>query len=408
MNVSFKIRHSKNPKLPAGIQARVCVSGLFSDVSTGVFCPAKYWKKNEVVGAPNAKKLNNDLSAEKTKLINIYDHLRFTDPERISAKNITQIYNGVADAQKNKEKSIVVVLRELVEQKYTTKIIQKPNYERYIWHILQIEAFFKLRKLEDLTYSDIKYSVFEDLINYIRVTSFKKEPKAKTKANQTKEQILVKKNVYVKRYAQLLTAGNEFALRKEYTQKSLPKPEQFKNDSDDTVFLTFAELETLEKFDFSDDLQFDEVRDVFVFCAYTGFQWCDLLAFDAKTHLEFAPDGEWVIKPRQKNDNDQVVPYFPQAKAILEKYNYELPLILEHEQNQIIKMVMKRAKINKYITNRCGRKTAGMVWLNNGYSIESVSKMLGHEDIRTTQKHYATILRERLGRETKEIRNRKA
>lgn len=61
-----------------------------------------------------------------------------------------------------------------------------------------------------------------------------------------------------------------------------------------------------------------------------------------------------------------------------------------------LKEVGEIVGINTKLTNHIGRKTLGTIALNKGYSIESVSKMLGHTNIKTTQGHYAVILKKRI------------
>ncbi len=75
--------------------------------------------------------------------------------------------------------------------------------------------------------------------------------------------------------------------------------------------------------------------------------------------------------------------------------------------NEKIKTIAKIVKINDTIQNRSGRKTAGMVWINDGYPIEEVAKMLGHKDIRMTRKHYAEILNDTLKATTLRIKEQK-
>lgn len=113
---------------------------------------------------------------------------------------------------------------------------------------------------------------------------------------------------------------------------------------------------------------------------------------------------EWILKIRAKNEEESVLPYFPDAKVIVEKYlkvnltglTLNLPVITNQKYNSYLKEIAAICGFSVNLTTHISRKTFGTIALNQGYSIESVSRMLGHTDIKTTQKHYATILKIRV------------
>ncbi len=230
----------------------------------------------------------------------------------------------------------------------------------------------------------------------------------KTANFTNQKQPKINKNTYVNKYGSLVKKGHSYALRYKLTKSAYYGNKPLKDDADDTPYLRWNELKALVEYNFSDDLELDKIRDVFVFTAFTGFLWCDLEQLSSK-HLKIEEDGtEWLIKPRQKTGILQVVPFFDEGKAILEKYGWELPLGALPTHNEKIKTIAKIVKINDTIQNRSGRKTAGMVWINDGYPIEEVAKMLGHKDIRMTRKHYAEILNDTLKATTLRIKEQKA
>jgi integrase len=111
--------------------------------------------------------------------------------------------------------------------------------------------------------------------------------------------------------------------------------------------------------------------------------------------------GKWIFTTRQKTGTNSHVPLLPPALEIINRYrdhpvvrnkNILLPVISNQKMNAYLKEVADLCGIKKELTFHCARHTfATTVTLCNDVPIESVSKMLGHKKIQTTQ-HYAKIL----------------
>jgi site-specific recombinase XerD len=143
------------------------------------------------------------------------------------------------------------------------------------------------------------------------------------------------------------------------------------------------------------------VRDIFVFACYTGLSFSDIAKL-SRVHLKQGADGkEWIIIDRSKTNNRCRIPILPKAKEILKKYeNYPktaykdvlLPVLTNQKMNSYLKELGDICSINKSITMHIARHTfATSVTLGNGVPIETVSKILGHTSLKTTQ-IYAKIL----------------
>ncbi|SFC51891.1 Phage integrase family protein [Flagellimonas taeanensis] len=121
------------------------------------------------------------------------------------------------------------------------------------------------------------------------------------------------------------------------------------------------------------------------------------------THDDFVIgiDGDlWINTRRTKTNTKSNIPVLPTALMILEKYEHSsllvdkkvLPVLTNQKMNAYLKEIADLSGIKKHLTTHLARHTfATTVTLSNGVSIESVSKMLGHKSLRTTQ-HYAKIL----------------
>lgn len=145
----------------------------------------------------------------------------------------------------------------------------------------------------------------------------------------------------------------------------------------------------------------DLVRDLFVFSCYTGLAYADVKKLK-RCELEQTSDGMWWIKTwRTKTDQKSQIPLLDVAKKILEKYadletlsaqDKLLPVMSNQKLNSYLKEVGDMCQITKNLTFHVARHTfATTVTLQNGVSIESVSRMMGHSNIQTTQ-HYARIV----------------
>lgn len=134
-----------------------------------------------------------------------------------------------------------------------------------------------------------------------------------------------------------------------------------------------------------------QVRDLFVFQCLTGLAYADLMKVDY-TQTETHKGVTFVSAKRQKTDIRFTCVLVDEALAILERYNYKLPVISNAKYNLYLKAVASHAGVDKPIASHWGRRTCGMVLLNKGISIEVVAKVLGHSSIRITESVYAKVL----------------
>ena len=115
---------------------------------------------------------------------------------------------------------------------------------------------------------------------------------------------------------------------------------------------------------------------------------------------------------RQKTNTLSSIPILPKALEILESYrNYPtcesnglmLPILSNQKMNSYLKEIADLCGITKELTFHIARHTfATTITLSNGVPIETVSKMLGHLDIRTTQ-HYAKLLDNRISKDMENL-----
>ncbi len=184
-------------------------------------------------------------------------------------------------------------------------------------------------------------------------------------------------------------------------------------------YLTTDELQRIETHKFRIK-RLDQVRDVFVFVCYTGLSYSDLDKL-TKESISNGIDGKnWIIYEREKTGVRASIPLLPPAQAIIDKYkddpecqanNLLLPVKSNQKLNSYLSEIAELCEINKHVTMHLGRHTfATTVTLTNGVPIETVSKMLGHTSLKTTQiysKVVDTKIMEDMDKVQEKLQNRK-
>lgn len=174
----------------------------------------------------------------------------------------------------------------------------------------------------------------------------------------------------------------------------------FKQEEVNVEFLSREELDILMNKEFAIQ-RLEQVRDIFVFCCFTALAFVDVQQL-SREHLTKDNNGAlWIRKARQKTNQMCNIPVLSIPQRILRKYedNAEcikkgvlLPVISNQRMNAYLKEIADLCGITKRLTTHVARHTAAtVVFLANDVSMENVSKILGHSNIRMTQ-HYARVL----------------
>jgi integrase len=179
-------------------------------------------------------------------------------------------------------------------------------------------------------------------------------------------------------------------------------------------FLLQEELDRIMALKFVSD-RLKSVCDIFLFSCYTGLAYADVHKLKP-SHVVIGNDGEkWIHTDRVKTQISTRIPLLPQALEIIHSYQDHplclnqgklLPVISNQKINEYLKEIADRCEISKKMTFHTARHTfATTVTLTNGVPIETVSKMLGHRNLRTTQL-YAKILDTKISEDMKALRGR--
>lgn len=179
-------------------------------------------------------------------------------------------------------------------------------------------------------------------------------------------------------------------------------------------FLSEDEIAKVYSYDFPTS-RLTVVRDMFIFSCYTGLSYADIQKLK-RSEIIVGIDGEkWICTQRQKTETASRIPLLPIALEIIEKYKDDvrcitkdllLPILSNQKMNSYLKEIAGVVGIEKEFTFHCARHTfATTVTLANGVPIETVSKMLGHTNLKTTQ-HYAKILDSKVSQDMKLLKTK--
>ncbi|UMB52453.1 site-specific integrase [Lutibacter sp. A64] len=250
-----------------------------------------------------------------------------------------------------------------------------------------MEFVLKEYKTSDIYLRDLNYSFVVQFDNFLR--GYKLSRNKKRIGNNT----IIK---HIQRLRKMVT----MAFHMEWIERDpfvKYKPSFIKKERE---FLSKKELESIENYS-TDIERLDLVKDLFIFSSYTGIAYVDIMKLK-KDNVVFGIDGnKWIITKRQKTNTPVKIPILDQAQYLIDKYrNNEraalngtvFPALSNQKLNSYLKEIADACKIKKNLTFHMARHTfATTVTLTNGVPIETVSKILGHTKIATTQ-IYARVI----------------
>jgi site-specific recombinase XerD len=396
VTILFWIKKSKIRNGKAPIYCRVSVSGTRVEISSGQFTEPKHWDNQQVINHVDAKKINKELNLLETELMEISRELS-RKKEHISAAKIKSIYEGSNAEQKfllQLFKEHIIQLKEKVE----INDMSIGTYKKYKTIHAKLESFIKLKfKAKDISIFDLKHKFVLDFEHYLKVVE------------------KVGHNTSMK-YIQTVKGVLNTCVDHEWINKNPFKNFQCPIKKVDREVLTPHEVLSLETKIF-EIKRLEEVKDTFLFCCYTGFAFIDVQNL-TPNELQIGIDGfNWIFTSRQKTDVNSNVPLLPQALSIIKKYenhdcrvieNKLLPVKSNQKMNAYLKEIADLCGITKPLSMHIARHTfATTITLSNGVPIETVSKMLGHTRLATTQ-IYAKVLENKVSDDMLNLREKLA
>ena len=381
----------------APIFARVTVDKKRIEISLKRKAEVTFWDSNSKRSAsktPQAKALNLYLDQVYADLFDCYKELSRELPI-VTAQDIKARFLG-EDQQFKSLLDIIEYHKVKMTSSLTWGTLKNYNStETYLRRFLQE----KMNK-KDIFLYQLSYSFIVDFEHYLRTTS------PINKGQPLSNNGLMK---HLERLKKLLN----LAVKLEWVEKHPFIRFSLKFTKHDRPFLTQPELEKLEQLELNLD-HHQITRDIFIFCCYTGLAYSDVKNL-TENHIVRGIDGEyWIFSKRTKSGQLLKIPLLDKAIVILDRYKDPkgtpdrllLPVYCNQKVNEYLKEIRAISGINKKLTFHSSRHTfATTVTLSNGVPIETVSKLLGHSKLSTTQV-YARVLEKKVSEDMSSLRNK--
>lgn len=397
-SILFWINASRSSDGKSELFARVTVNGKRANIGLKRKILPADWdtKAKEVIGkSSKAKQINTHIQQVRAKLFEIYQDLKYNG-ELITAQLIKAKYNG-EDKTSRTLQEILVYHNNKIEKTLAPGTIRNFGItENYINRYLK-----KKHKTNDVFLKQLNYKFISDFELFLIGYYPKGHPKAMGHNTVMK---------HLQRLRKIVT----LAYHLEWINKDPFVRWKPTFESTQREFLSPNELSNLENYEFPLE-RLDRVRDLFVFSCYTGICYADMKQLTVNNLVMGMDGGSWISTKRQKTNTPVKVPLLEKAEMILAKYSDHhmtqisqtlLPSITNEKINLYLKEIADAVGIKKNLTFHMARHTfATTVTLSNGVPIETVSKLLGHTKLATTQ-IYARVLDKKISEDMQLLRGK--
>lgn len=370
----------------SAIMIRITVDGEMEQLSSKLYVDPKLWdtRAGRAIGR-SAKILELNSRLNDIQVI-LKDH--YYDIQRrhgyVTAEMVRNAYMGITQ----REESLLKLYEQHLED--TKKLVglskADPTYRKYERMYRRVVEFMKKKyNITDIPLREIRYQFIVDLEFFLR-TEYKYSQNTTYKCMKFFKQVI---NKAIR--AGLITVDpfNGYKISIERVDRG------FLSEDDLTKMMskTFASK------------RLEQVRDIFIFACFTGLAYIDLANLRVDNIQKMFDGRLWIVTHRQKTNTKVTVPLLPPAIKILKKYEGEfvdgkiLPIITNQKMNCYLKEIAEICGIEKNLTFHLARHTfATTMTLGKGVPIETVSKMLGHTNVQTTQ-IYARITNDKISKD---------
>ena len=378
------------------IYIRLTVDGKRLEFSSKKFIDPAKWsaEMTKMKGqSEDARSINEYLDLIKSKVYTIQMDLIHRN-ENITIEVFKNILNGTHERQRFlipifQEHNIKI--KELLGIEYAPGTLER--YETSLKHTINF-LIWKYN-ISDIDISKIDHAFITDYEFYLR------------SVRKCNNNTAVK---YIKNFNKII----KLCLANDWLDKNPFANYKSKVKEVERVYLSEDEIQNIINKDFKTE-RLSLVRDIFLFSCFTGLAYIDVKNL-TKSHISIGIDGDkWIFTHRQKTETASKIPVLPVTQMIIDKYenhpqavNEErlLPILSNQKMNAYLKEIAAVCEIEKELTFHIARHTfATTITLTNGVPIESVSKMLGHKNLRTTQ-HYAKVLDKKVSEDMKILRDK--
>ena len=395
-NLLFYVKKAKINFLgESPLYLRITIDGKISEISTKrTILPSRWNAKAQKVNGSSeeSKSFNFYLKTFEQKVYDTYHEL-MRDKESVTCESLKNKLLGKGE----RTRMLIPIFEDHNNrmEKLIDKEFAQGTLTRYKTCLKHTKAFLKWKfNISDIDIQKIDYAFLNDFELFLR---------AERDCNNNSA---VK---YIKNFGKIIRIciANGWINRDPFLNYSSSFNEVTR------VFLNEQEIERLFNKDFKNE-RLSQVRYIFLFSCFTGLAYIDTQKL-TQDNINIGLDGnKWIYTKRQKTKTTSNIPLLSKAEEIIERYKGHpaclnsgrlLPVLSNQKMNAYLKEIADLCDINKELTYHIARHTfATTITLSNGVPIESVSKMLGHKNIKTTQ-HYAKILDKKVSEDMSALRN---
>ncbi len=372
------------------VMCRITVNGKISQFSCKLDVDEKHWdvKTGRMTGRSMvALEANRMLDKIRVGINKAYQDICDKD-NYVTAEKVRNAFLGMG----MNHETLLAVFRQHNEDyaKQVGKIKSQRSYWKYCTVYNHLSEFIRQRyKVSDIALKELAPAFITDFELFLR-----------TEKNHCTNTIWS----YMMPFKRIIymSINNGWLQRDPFYAYSIAKEETKRG------FLSKEEIKMLIEGSFKKK-SYELIRDLFIFCCFTGLSWTDMANL-TKENLQTSFDGHlWIKTNRQKTGTETNLRLLEVPLRIIKKYEgcsengKLLPVPCYPNCKNGIKVIAKKCGIEKNVTWHMSRHSfATTVCLSNDMPIETLSKMLGHRSIRTTQ-IYAKITAEKVSNDMEKL-----
>lgn len=385
--ILFYLRKNQvNKDGKVSIMTRLSVNGEVSQFSSKLDVEPELWdvKLGKVAGnSQKSRLLNNLLDDIRTSLKNHYHEIE-THEAYVTAEKVRNAFLGYS----TKQRTLLELFKSHNEDAKKLVGISKTEatLAKYDRAYRRMGEFMKAKyKITDIALKEINHKFITDFETYLHTVSECNE-NTTAKFMQTFRMIVIvaKNNGWI--YADPFV---NYKIRLKRVDRG---------------YLTDQEIQKIMEKEFGSN-RLEQVRDVFIFSCFTGLSYIDVKQLTADNICTSFDGKQWIMTHRQKTNTPVNVPLLNIPLTIMKRYEGKLPkgqllpVLSNQKLNSYLKEIADLCDIHKNVTFHLARHTfATTTTLSKGVPIETVSKMLGHTNIQTTQ-IYARITNDKISKD---------
>ena len=388
--VSFYLRSNyENKEGKSPVMLRVFLNGEMSNFgSTKIFVDKTVWNNatSRLKGrTAEALSVNAALDSISTTLNGIYR--KFEDDESLSLEKIRSFFVG-----KDREYTTFLPIFDKFNEDVRQRVghtISKDSLQKY--SVLRRHfSEFLIHKYgrKDIGLTEFTPSVVQDFELYLSTV-------AGCAYNTSVKKMKALKTVTI------------YAQKRGYLLHDPFLNHRFHLEPVNRGFLTDEEIMKIANKDLAIQ-RLELVRDVFIFSCFTGLAYIDVSNL-TPDNIVTLDDKQWIMTRRQKTSVETNVLLLDIPKSIIAKYSHKtyrngklFPILTNQKTNAYLKEIADLCGVKKNLTFHLARHTFATMSLSKGVPMESVSKMLGHTNIKTTQ-IYARITNKKIEHDMEQL-----